>query len=150
MGTNMMRAEFNTMCAGKMPGHWLLARLGKRVLRPGGIELTREMLDGLEIGPSDVAVEFAPGLGGTAVRAIPCCGRYIGIDRDASVVESLSERFLPVSHASIVQASADDTGLDTGIATVLWGEAMLSMQSASQKDRIVKEAARLLQPGGRY
>ena len=23
----------------KMPGHWLLARLGKRVLRPGGREL---------------------------------------------------------------------------------------------------------------
>jgi hypothetical protein len=30
--------------AGKMPGHWLLARLGKRVLRPGGLELTRSML----------------------------------------------------------------------------------------------------------
>ena len=25
----------------KMPGHWVLARLGKRVLRPGGMELTR-------------------------------------------------------------------------------------------------------------
>lgn len=25
-------------------GHWLLARLGKRVLRPGGIELTRTLL----------------------------------------------------------------------------------------------------------
>ena len=29
----------------KMPGHWVLARLGKRVLRPGGMELTRRMLD---------------------------------------------------------------------------------------------------------
>ena len=28
----------------KMPGHWVLARLGKRVLRPGGMELTRRML----------------------------------------------------------------------------------------------------------
>ena len=25
----------------KMPGHWVLARLGKRVLRPGGMELTK-------------------------------------------------------------------------------------------------------------
>jgi hypothetical protein len=24
-------------------GHWLLARLGKRVLRPGGVELTRAL-----------------------------------------------------------------------------------------------------------
>ena len=35
----------------RMPGHWLLARLGKRVLRPGGSELTRALLDGLAIGP---------------------------------------------------------------------------------------------------
>lgn len=28
----------------KMPGHWLLARLGKRVLRPGGLKLTRALL----------------------------------------------------------------------------------------------------------
>ena len=26
-------------------GHWLLARLGKRVLRPGGLELTTQLLD---------------------------------------------------------------------------------------------------------
>jgi len=50
----------------KMPGHWLLARLGKRVLRPGGLKLTRELLDGLAIGPADEVVEFAPGLGVTA------------------------------------------------------------------------------------
>lgn len=37
----------------KMPGHWLLARLGKRVLRPGGHELTRQMLNGLSIKSSD-------------------------------------------------------------------------------------------------
>jgi hypothetical protein len=28
-----------------MPGHWLLARLGKQVLRPGGIELTQRVLE---------------------------------------------------------------------------------------------------------
>ena len=25
----------------KLPGHWVLASAGKRVLRPGGLELTR-------------------------------------------------------------------------------------------------------------
>ena len=37
----------------KMPGHWLLAKMGKRVLRPGGLELTRAMLDRLAVGPHD-------------------------------------------------------------------------------------------------
>lgn len=30
-------------------GHWVLAKLGKRVLRPGGLELTRLMLDEMDI-----------------------------------------------------------------------------------------------------
>ena len=50
----------------KMPGHWVLARLGKRVLRPGGMELTRRMLKRLAIKPSDEVIEFAPGMGTTA------------------------------------------------------------------------------------
>ena len=54
----------------RMPGHWLLARMGKRVLRPGGVELTRQMLDALDIGASDDVVEFAPGLGLTARAAL--------------------------------------------------------------------------------
>lgn len=35
------------------------ARPGRRVLRPGGIELTREMLGALGIEPSDEVVELA-------------------------------------------------------------------------------------------
>src|SRR3990172_169468 len=50
----------------KIPGHWLLAKMGKRVLRPGGLELTHVMLDRLAIGSRDAVVEFAPGLGVTA------------------------------------------------------------------------------------
>ncbi|CAN5902909.1 hypothetical protein BH23ACT11_BH23ACT11_17250 [soil metagenome] len=56
--------------AGRMPGHWLLARLGKGVLPPGGIDLTREMLDGLGISPADQVVGFARGLGSTARLAL--------------------------------------------------------------------------------
>ena len=45
-----------------LPGHWLLARLGKRVLRPGGRELTHRMLDAATLPGAEV-VELAPGLG---------------------------------------------------------------------------------------
>jgi hypothetical protein len=44
----------------KMPGHWVLARLGKRVLRPGGLQLTRKMLKALRIRRADDVVEFDP------------------------------------------------------------------------------------------
>ena len=74
--------------AAKMPGHWLLARLGKRVLRPGGLKLTRELLDALAIGPGDDVVEFAPGLGVTARMILQHKPqRYTGIERDAKAAQ---------------------------------------------------------------
>ena len=42
-----------------LQGHWLLARIGKRVLRPGGKKLTGRMLAKTELEGKDV-VEFAP------------------------------------------------------------------------------------------
>ena len=47
----------------RMPGYWLLAQMGKRVLRPGGLELTRQMLEALDIQSTDHVIEFAPGSG---------------------------------------------------------------------------------------
>lgn len=61
--TDKMALPGSEWPAGKTPGHWLLARLGKRVLRLGGLKLTRQLLESLAIESSDAMVEFAPGLG---------------------------------------------------------------------------------------
>ncbi|MGO1800785.1 MAG: hypothetical protein ACTH03_10820, partial [Corynebacterium casei] len=45
-----------------MQGHWLLVKLGKRVLRPGGRELTERLLCLAGVPNVDV-VELAPGCG---------------------------------------------------------------------------------------
>jgi len=114
-----------------MPGHWLLARMGKRVLRPGGQELTERLLDDARVTDADV-VELAPGLGKTAVDILhrkPAS--YIGIEADP-------------------QAEANQTGLDAQSADVIVGEAMLTMQGDRGKNEIVAEAFRVLRPGGRY
>jgi hypothetical protein len=69
----------------KMPGHWVLARLGKRVLRPRGIGLTRQMLAALRITPADHVVEFAPGMGVTAQMTLQTNpASYTAIERDES------------------------------------------------------------------
>ena len=52
--------------AARMQGHWLLARLGKRVLRPGGIGLTRRLLSAAAPAPGERVVELGPGVGRTA------------------------------------------------------------------------------------
>jgi SAM-dependent methyltransferase len=134
----------------KMPGHWLLARMGKRVLRPGGLELTQRMLAALAIGPSDAVVEFAPGLGVTtqlALKRNPAV--YTGIERDEAAAASVRNFLTDPRHRCLV-GTAESTGLDDQTATVIYGEAMLTMHTPAQKARIVREAYRVLQPGGRY
>ncbi|HEX6624853.1 MAG TPA: methyltransferase domain-containing protein [Pyrinomonadaceae bacterium] len=134
----------------KMPGHWVLARLGKRVLRPGGMELTRRMLASLCIGGSDDVVEFAPGMGVTARLTLASSpASYTAVERDEAAARIVKGYVVGESRRVIV-GSADETGLPAASATVVYGEAMLTMQTDETKRRIVREAARLLRPGGRY
>jgi len=58
--------EINFSDPSVMPIYALLIQMGKRVLRPGGMGLTRRMLEMLNINASDEVVEFAPGTGDTA------------------------------------------------------------------------------------
>ena len=133
-----------------MPGHWLLSRLGKRVLRPGGLALTRQMLEQLHIQISDDVVEFAPGLGLTARLALTRNPHsYTGIERDENAAR-IVRRYLHSPAYRCLIRSAEATGLPSDRTSVLYGEAMLTMQGERQKAAIVAEAARLLRPGGRY
>lgn len=134
----------------KMPGHWLLARMGKRVLRPGGRALTRAMLDPLAIGARDHVVELAPGLGATARLALarrPAADT--GVERDAAAAAHV-RRLLREPAYRCITGTATATGLPDESATVVYGEAMLTMHTTQQKAHIVREAFRVLQPGGRY
>ena len=134
----------------KLQGHWILARAGKRVLRPGGLELTHRMLDAMAIRPEDRVVEFAPGLGITArivLQHHPFA--YCGVEREPAAAAYLRQR-LSGFNAEIVLGQAEKSGLPDACASVVYGEAMLSMQSQEQKNRILAEARRLLAAGGRY
>jgi SAM-dependent methyltransferase len=134
----------------KMPGHWVLARLGKRVLRPGGMELTRRMIAALTIVSADEVVEFAPGLGITAQLVLKRGpASYTAVERDPTAAAIMSSS-LKESTQTCVTGSADQTGLPGEVATVVYGEAMLTMQTSEMKRHIVREARRLLKPGGRY
>lgn len=133
---------------GAAHGHWLLARLGKRVLRPGGVELTRRLLDRASLAGADV-VEFAPGLGRTAAEIIARTPHsYRAVEQDAAAARTVNE--VVGSRGTVTVADAADSGLLDSSADVVVGEAMLTMQGDSAKRTIISEAARLLRPGGRY
>ena len=134
----------------KMPGHWVLARLGKRVLRPGGMELTRLMLKHLAIRPPDEVIEFAPGMGITAALTLHLApASYTAVERDEAAAKIVGS-YLSGERQRCVVGSASDTGLPGESATVVYGEAMLTMQTEQTKREVVQEAYRLLKSGGRY
>ena len=128
------------------PGHWVLARAGKKVLRPGGKETTQWLLDHANIAGSDV-VEFAPGLGLTAAEIIRRKPRsYIGVEADPHAAASARRAIGGFGH--IRHGSAVETGLDDNSADIVVIEAMLSMHSDKQKRQILREAVRILRPHG--
>lgn len=134
--------------ASTAPGHWVLARVGKKVLRPGGLELTLQMLSDAKLTGSRV-VEYAPGLGRTASEILAARpASYTGVDKDPVAAKHVRE--LVGTRGTAINADAADTGLESGSADVVVGEAMLTMQGEKSKKAIISEAVRLLAPGGRY
>lgn len=150
MSTSVTPYSAQAIPVERQPGHWVLAGLGKRVLRPGGIELTQWMLAQLAMNRRDRVVEFAPGMGATARRILEVQpGDYVAIERDMAAAVRLRP-FIAERGGRCIMATAEATGLPGGERSVVFGEAMLTMQSFQHKQRIVAEAARLLARGGRY
>ncbi len=141
-----------------IPAHELFARLGKRVLRPGGIELTRELLAALAISHTDDVVEVAPGRGSTTEMVLGSHpASYIAVDRDAFATEQVADLIDEAecgttdgTDCRAIHANALSTGLKTASADVVFGEAYLTMQPNSVKHRILDEISRVLRPGGRF
>ena len=131
-------------------GHWALAKMGKKVLRPGGKELTNKMINKLGITTSDEVVEFAPGLGFTANIALNHRPKtYTGVELDKKAAAILQKK-INGQGRKIIVGNAAQTTLNDSSADKLYGEAMLTMQSDKDKRKIMQEAARLLRKDGLY
>ena len=134
----------------KAQGHWILAYMGKRVLRPGGKELTQKLLTELKVSAQDKVVEFAPGTGYTASFTLAANPKnYIGIDADADIIRRLKKKF-ETSKAEFILCNAADTPLMNESADKVYAEAMLTMHADSYKSAIIHETYRILKKGGIY
>lgn len=95
-------------------------------------------------------VEFAPGIGATARLVLDRSPRYYtSVERDEGAA-GMAWSYLRRAGRRCVVGSAEATGLEDECASLVYGEARLTMQRVPQKRRIVGEAFRLLVPGGRY
>jgi 16S rRNA A1518/A1519 N6-dimethyltransferase RsmA/KsgA/DIM1 with predicted DNA glycosylase/AP lyase activity len=91
------------------------------------------MLTALTIVSADDVVEFAPGLGMTAQLALKRRpASYTAVERDPAAASIVSS-YLKDSNQKCVRGSADQTGLPSEAATVVYGEAMLTVQTSEMK-----------------
>lgn len=142
----------------KQPGHWLLAKMGKRILRPGGLALTRNLVEQLSIQADDRVVEFAPGLGLTTEMVLAHQPQsYLGIDRSAEAIAAikrhLANEFADKDNAlqrQLLVGNVAELSQADQCSDKVFGEAILTMQSDKIKQRIVEQAYRILAPNGLY
>jgi len=131
-------------------GHWILAKMGKKVLRPGGKELTQKLIQNLKINSEDHIVEFAPGLGFTASLALQYNPKtYTGIELNEEAAKILRKTINGKGRKISIGNAAEST-LDDHSYSKVYGEAMLTMQADHRKSIIIKEAHRILKKGGLY
>ena len=131
-------------------GHWLLAKMGKKVLRPGGKDLTLKLIKSLAITPADRVVEFAPGIGFTALKVLENNPQsYTGIELNEEAASDL-RKIIKGKFRNIIIGNASSVPLEDSSADKVYGEAMLTMQADHRKSEIIKEAHRLLRKGGLY
>jgi ubiquinone/menaquinone biosynthesis C-methylase UbiE len=140
----------NTNNDDKLQGYSLLSKIGKKVLRPGGKDLTIKMIHSLQISSLDDIAEFAPGLGFTASVALKSNPKsYTGIELSIDSA-LLLEKKLSRANTKIIVGNAAQTSLSENSIDKVYGEAMLTMHADHRKSEIIKEAYRILKKGGLY
>lgn len=131
-------------------GHWILVKMGKKVLRPGGKELTQKLIQNLKINSDDNIVEFAPGLGFTASIVLKSNPKtYTGVELNEEAA-SILRKTIKGNDRKIIVGNAAETILNANSYNKVYGEAMLTMQADHRKSEIIKEANRILKPKGLY
>jgi len=128
----MVGMDYTTRAA-----RWLLGASA----HPGGEQLTRHLLTGLDAAPGALAADVACGSGSTLVllRAAGC--RPVGVDVDPRAVARAGRR------GTAVQGDAQALPLRTAAYDVVLLECALS--TFADPRRALAEVARVLRPGGR-
>ncbi len=137
----------------RVPGHVLLARLGKKRLRPGGITATNWLIEHGEFNKDSKVLEVACNRG---VTLMEIAKKYhcdiTGVDRDenflAEARENIAKENLE-SKIKILNADARNLPFEDESFDVIINEAMLTMLSEADKEKAIKEYFRVLKKGGK-
>jgi predicted O-methyltransferase YrrM len=147
----MTQATLNFQTA---PGHQVLAAAGKKILRPGGTSATEQLFDWANFQPGETVLELAASFGESAIALAKRFGvRVVGVEKNpesvaiacANIRAAGLENQVEIIEGDIFHVEAISEQFDYVLA-----EAILSMQSAPAKAKILNSIHNRLKPGGKF
>lgn len=129
---------------------WPLARrMGLGALRFGGRQMSDRLLAGAGVGTGERVVDLTPGAGRLGRRALKSeLHAWTGVCLDRQQARRVAGAVRGHGCATVLGAP-DRTGLESGSASVMLAEGLLTGLSRATKLAVLEEAARVLRPGGR-
>jgi predicted O-methyltransferase YrrM len=136
------------------PGHEVLAAAGKKILRPGGQGATTTLFSWVDFQPGDTVLELAASFGYSAIALAQRYGvTVVGVEKNP---DSVARARLNVAAAGLTDQVDIREGDIFHLERIpeqfdyVLGEAILSMQSAPGKAKILQGIRDRLKPGGQY
>ncbi|NEP56060.1 MAG: class I SAM-dependent methyltransferase [Symploca sp. SIO2G7] len=136
------------------PGHQILAKAGKKLLRPGGRAATEQLFASANFQPGDTVLELAASFGHSAIAlAKQHQVKVTGIEKN---VESVAKAQANIAAARVKNQvnviEGDIFHLDRvpGEFDFVLAEAILTMQTPLSKAKILAGVRDRLRPGGQF
>lgn len=137
----------------KKVGHLFLAELGKKRLRPGGIEATNWLMEQGQFTADKKVLEVACNMGTTLIEVAQeyqCQITGVDIDREAlekaqqNINQAGLQKIVKVQTGNALKLPFEDNTFD-----IVINEAMLTMLDDRSKHKALNEYYRVLKPGGK-
>ena len=136
------------------PGHQVLAAAGKKALRPGGYTATEQLLSWADFKPGETVLELAASFGYSAISLARRYGvNVIGIEKNP---DSLARAQAHIAAANltdqvkIIEGDIFHLERITDQFDYVLAEAILTMQSASGKAKVLGGICDRLKPKGQF
>ena len=139
--------------ADKEIGHNFLARIGKKRLRPGGVNATRWLIDKGAFSEQTRVLEVACNMCTTSIelaKKFNC--NIVGIDLDTKALEKAKINIRKANlenRIEVIQGNALKLPFADNTFDIVINEAMLTMLSPKAKKKAISEYYRVLKPGGK-
>lgn len=138
----------------KAPGHQILAAAGKKYLRPGGRTATEQLLKWANFQPQETVLELAASFGYSAITLAQRYGvKVVGVEKNSDSVQKARENVRAAgleNQIEIIEGDIFHLERVPGQFDYVLAEAILSMQSAPAKAKILQGINQKLKPGGKF